>query len=76
MAGIGDRLIHDYIGVNYSIVCDVVKNKIPNLFIQIEELLSRDELIRHSKFGFPPVILPKPSLIQSKNIFKSSMFVA
>ena len=43
MAGMRDRLIHDYIGVNYSIVWDVVKNKIPNLFIQIEELLSRDE---------------------------------
>jgi uncharacterized protein with HEPN domain len=37
-----DRLIHDYIGVNYSIVWDVVKNKIPQLFIQIQELLSRD----------------------------------
>jgi uncharacterized protein with HEPN domain len=38
-----NRLIHDYIGVNYSIVWDVVKNKIPQLFIQMEELLSRDE---------------------------------
>ena len=32
MAGMRDRLIHDYIGVNYSIVWDVVKNKIPELF--------------------------------------------
>jgi uncharacterized protein with HEPN domain len=31
MAGMRDRLIHDYIGVNYSIVWDVVKNKIPEL---------------------------------------------
>ena len=44
MAGMRDRLIHDYIGVNYSIVWDVVKNKIPQLFIQIQELLSRDEI--------------------------------
>ena len=29
MAGMRDRLIHDYIGVNYSIVWDVLKNKIP-----------------------------------------------
>ncbi len=29
MAGMRDRLIHDYMGVNYSIVWDVVKNKIP-----------------------------------------------
>lgn len=31
MAGMRDRLIHDYIGVNYSIVWDVLKNKIPEL---------------------------------------------
>ena len=28
MAGMRDRLIHDYMGVNYSIVWDVIKNKI------------------------------------------------
>ncbi len=39
MAGMRDRLIHDYIGVNYSIVWDVFKNKIPELTIQIEEVL-------------------------------------
>jgi uncharacterized protein with HEPN domain len=31
MAGMRDRLIHDYMGVNYSIVWDVFKNKIPEL---------------------------------------------
>ena len=40
MAGMRDRLIHDYIGVNYSIVWDVLKNKIPELTSQIEEVLS------------------------------------
>jgi len=39
MAGMRDRLIHDYTGVNYSIVCDVVKNKITQLVDQIEDLL-------------------------------------
>ena len=34
-----DRLIHDYIGVNYSIVWDVLKNKIPGLRNQIKEVL-------------------------------------
>ena len=34
-----DRLIHDYIGVNYSIVWDVVKNKSPQSVDQIEDLL-------------------------------------
>lgn len=39
MAGMRDRLIHDYHGVNYSIVWDVVKNKIPDLHTQISEVL-------------------------------------
>jgi uncharacterized protein with HEPN domain len=30
-----DRLIHDYIGVNYAIVWDVMKNKIPDISRQI-----------------------------------------
>jgi len=40
MAAMRDRLIHDYIGVNYSIVWDVVKNKIPQLVDEIEGLLN------------------------------------
>ncbi len=39
MAGMRDRLIHDYLGVNYSIVWDVVKNKIPELHAQIIEII-------------------------------------
>ena len=35
MAGMRDRLIHDYAGVNYTIVWDVVVNKIPELEKQI-----------------------------------------
>ena len=41
MAGMRDRLIHDYIGVNYSIVWDVFNNKIPGLHKQIQEVLNR-----------------------------------
>ena len=43
MAGMRDRLIHDYFGVNYSIVWDVVKNKIPHLHQQIKTVLERSE---------------------------------
>lgn len=39
MAGMRDRLIHDYMGTNYLIVWDVIKNKIPGLREQIQELL-------------------------------------
>lgn len=42
MAGMRDRLIHNYMGTNYSIVWDVVKNKIPELNDQIQELLNRE----------------------------------
>ena len=40
MAGMRDRLIHDYIGVNYAIVWDVMKNKIPDMNKQISEFLN------------------------------------
>ncbi len=41
MAGMRDRLIHDYMGINYSIVWDVVKNKIPELSEQIGNILGK-----------------------------------
>ncbi len=42
MAGMRDRLIHDYMGVNYSIVWDVVKNKIPELHEQIIGVIEKE----------------------------------
>ena len=44
MAGMRDRLIHDYMGVNYSIVWDVFKNKIPELQLQIQEVLESNKI--------------------------------
>jgi len=40
MAGMRDKLVHDYIGVNYYIVWDVAKNIIPKLAVQIESIIS------------------------------------
>jgi uncharacterized protein with HEPN domain len=42
MAGMRDRLIHNYMGVNYLIVWDVFKNKIPELYEQISEVINND----------------------------------
>jgi len=42
MAGMRDRLIHDYIGVNYAIVWDVFQNKIPELHEQIQDVISKE----------------------------------
>jgi len=42
MAGMKDRLIRDYMGVNYSIVWDVVKNKIPELYKQIITITGKE----------------------------------
>ena len=41
MAGMRDRLIHDYMGINYLIIWDVIQNKIPELNDQIQELLHK-----------------------------------
>ena len=43
MASMRDRFIHDYIGVNYSIVWEVVSNKIPELNNQLEEVLNDEK---------------------------------
>jgi uncharacterized protein with HEPN domain len=41
MAGMRDRLIHNYFGVDYDIVWDVVVNKIPALDAEIGLILKR-----------------------------------
>lgn len=40
-----DRLIHDYFGVDYEIVWDVVQNKIPALRDEMLEILQREATI-------------------------------
>ena len=39
MAGMRDRLIHGYFGVDYELVWDVVLNRVPELHIAMKRLL-------------------------------------
>ena len=39
MAGMRDRLIHHYFGVDYELVWDVVRKRIPKLRRQIASIL-------------------------------------
>ena len=42
MAGMRDRLIHGYFGVDYDIVWDVVSNKIPELQQAVAHILHQE----------------------------------
>lgn len=39
MAGTRDKLIHDYFGVNYNIVWDIIVNELPALKEQLEDII-------------------------------------
>ena len=43
MAGTRNRLIHDYFGVDYDIVYDIIENKLPKLKILITSIINEVE---------------------------------
>jgi uncharacterized protein with HEPN domain len=43
IAGMRDKLVHDYLGIDYDIVWDVVTNKVPAVLRQVEEILRSEE---------------------------------
>ena len=42
MAGMRDRLVHDYFGVDYDIVWDVVTRKIPGLAMDMRFIMKSE----------------------------------
>lgn len=44
LAGIRDKLIHHYFGVNFDIVWNVIKAELPGIALQIEGILKNKEL--------------------------------
>lgn len=42
MAGLRDRIVHDYFGISLDIVWDVVENHLPPLRVALRQIISRD----------------------------------
>ena len=43
MAGMRDKLIHDYLGVDYDLVWDVASNRIPMLGQELKQIIRNEE---------------------------------
>lgn len=43
ISGMRDRLVHDYFGVDYDLVWDVAKNKVPKLRRQVQRILEMEK---------------------------------
>jgi uncharacterized protein with HEPN domain len=41
MAGVRDKLIHDYFGINFDIVWQIVNDELPSVAVQIREILAQ-----------------------------------
>ncbi len=43
IAGMRDKIIHNYFSVDYTILWDVIKNKLPDIKENIQDILSQKE---------------------------------
>jgi len=43
MAGLRDKLIHDYSGVDYILLFQIIKENIPELHFQIEQIINEHD---------------------------------
>lgn len=42
LAGVRDKLIHHYFGVNFDIVWNIVKQELPQVLSQLDEILKNE----------------------------------
>jgi len=42
LAAVRDKLIHHYFGVNFDVVWDIVKEELPEVLSQLEEILKNE----------------------------------
>ena len=43
ITGMRDKLIHEYFGIDYELVWDVIQNEIPDLRTQIEKIINQEK---------------------------------
>ena len=44
MAGLRNTVIHEYFGIDFEILWDIVQNKIPDLLVKIQEVLKKESV--------------------------------
>jgi uncharacterized protein with HEPN domain len=42
MAGLRDKMIHQYFGVNYDVVWAIIQDELPDLLAQVEDVLAKE----------------------------------
>jgi uncharacterized protein with HEPN domain len=45
MAGTRDKVIHDYFGIDYEIIWDIIQNKLPDLQDRVNDILGDQDLL-------------------------------
>lgn len=49
MAGVRDKLIHHYFGINFDIVWEIVKEEVPEIILRVEKILEVEQINKEVK---------------------------